>query len=320
MSRKKRNSKLPACDPSQKDPEPASVRIGRLQPHPRQDELFPPLPPHEFDALVQDIGKRGLQQLPDVLPANAAGLPAWTIIAGHQRILAALALGWKEIKVRIRHDLADKSSDEIEEALIADNFFRRQLSRLQQARCMLRLYEIELGRAPGRLCDFEKLEARKRVARKYSCSEKTVSRKLDVLTTPFEIQTAFDTEQLKIDDAVKVAHLPADFQAEIAAKIRDGAAPRKVVKEYIRRKPITTVQKSPLVKVNRLLEEIKELVPSDLDGIAAECPLFFAEDMLRRIEDIQPVIVQLTEALQRAKIRGTESFDQLVNVVRQNRP
>lgn len=290
------------------EPEVISVPIDWLLPHPLQDQMFSPLSPHEFDAFVQDIARRGLQVPLDVLPVNAAGLPEWTIVAGHQRLRAAQALGWTKIKVRVRHDWAEKSAAAIEDELISDNFVRRQLSRLQQAKCMLRLFEIELGRVPGDLLDCEKLDARECVARRFRCSVKTVSRKLDILTTPIEVQNAYDNGQLKIELAVKVAHLPVELLLEIAARIRAGEPARNVAMEYVRRKPIIHVERSPLVRVNKLLQEIAQLVPDDLSSVAAECPLSFAEDMLQKINGVRPLILKLTDALQQAKTRSAAAI------------
>ena len=53
--------------------------------HPLQSSYFDALSDHELRALADDIGRNGLKNLIEILPANAAGLPANTIIDGHQR-------------------------------------------------------------------------------------------------------------------------------------------------------------------------------------------------------------------------------------------
>jgi ParB-like chromosome segregation protein Spo0J len=88
--------------------------IRRLKKHPQQDALFPELPDAEFEAFKQDMQLRKQQKPIEILPDG-------TIVAGHQRVRAAKALGWTEVEVVVRHDLAQRGEDAIVAHLIRDN-------------------------------------------------------------------------------------------------------------------------------------------------------------------------------------------------------
>ncbi len=63
----------------------------------------------EFDlnALIEDIRKNGLREKIQILPKNKAGLPADTILDGHERSRALQKLGQTDTDVVVRYDLAD---------------------------------------------------------------------------------------------------------------------------------------------------------------------------------------------------------------------
>lgn len=93
------------------------VKISELKPHPFNKTIFKDLEGEEFEALKEDIKKRGLQIIPDVSEDNV-------IICGHQRVRACQELGWEEIEVRVKKG----TEDELREHLIKDNVLRRQLN------------------------------------------------------------------------------------------------------------------------------------------------------------------------------------------------
>ncbi len=73
--------------------------IAVLKPHDQQTALFHDLDGPEFDDLVESMGREGLRE-----PIWAT--PDRILIDGHQRVRAAKGLGWTEIKVWVRDDLA----------------------------------------------------------------------------------------------------------------------------------------------------------------------------------------------------------------------
>src|SRR5688572_12633190 len=88
--------------------------IRKLKPHPRQAGTFPDLSEADLAALTADMKANGLQHPVEILPDG-------TILAGHQRFLAAKALGWKTIDVIIRHDLAAGGEKAATAYFISDN-------------------------------------------------------------------------------------------------------------------------------------------------------------------------------------------------------
>ena len=111
--------------------------VDRLRPHPKQGQYFPDAPPHEVAELAADMEANGQLQ-----PVEA--LPDGTIIAGHKRLAAARLLGWTELDVWVRDDLAADPAA-AERRLIEDNLHRRQLGKLGLARCYRALKVLELS-------------------------------------------------------------------------------------------------------------------------------------------------------------------------------
>ena len=96
------------------------VKISELKPHEFNKTVFNDLEGSEFEALKNDIEKRGIQTVIDITEDNK-------IICGHQRIRACKELGIEEAEARV----VKGSEDEIKEHLIKDNILRRQLNDYQ---------------------------------------------------------------------------------------------------------------------------------------------------------------------------------------------
>src|SRR4051812_4344141 len=105
-----------------------SWKLSRLEDHSLQSKYFPEAPAERFAALKTAMA-RG-----EILPPVHV-LPDGTILAGHSRVKAARELGRKTIDVVVRHDLAEAGPEATLEFLLADNQDRRQLSKLDEARC-----------------------------------------------------------------------------------------------------------------------------------------------------------------------------------------
>ena len=112
--------------------------LEKLKPHPRQAELFDDLPSTKRVELAKNMREKGLQH-----PIEA--LPDGTIICGHQRFEAARRLGWKEIDVWVRDDLANQGDTAVQQWMIEDNLLRRQQDPVALARSYKRLKELERG-------------------------------------------------------------------------------------------------------------------------------------------------------------------------------
>lgn len=180
-------------------------KVSQLAPHPKQHQCFEDLPDAELQQLAESMRKCGLNHAIEILPDD-------TIICGHQRVRAARLLGWDDIDVIIRHDLAAAGDEAVEERLVEDNLIRRQLTPLERVRCATLI--------AGRRSDWRVVSAqRDRVATLLHVSLKTATRLLQVALTPTAVQHAYDLGHLPLVLAVRVYHLPVHVQAEIADEI-----------------------------------------------------------------------------------------------------
>jgi len=199
-------------------------KIAKLKDHPKQ-AMFGDLPESELDALAAHMEANGQQDPIEILPDG-------TIIAGHQRVLAAKKLGWKEIDAIIRHDLAEAGEAAIESHFITSNLLRRQLTPLGKVRCIQRLLEIETEDA-GTLAWGTREELKGRVAKSMKLDIRSVNRYLLILNTPVELQSAFDRGDIGITEAGAVSYLADRTKAEIAGRIAAGENAKQVVSGYV---------------------------------------------------------------------------------------
>jgi ParB family chromosome partitioning protein len=201
--------------------------IDNLKPHPRQAVLFGDMPDAELQALCHSIQSRGLDHPIEILPDG-------TIIKGHQRFRACKLLGWSEIPVVVRHDLAAQGDAAVEAELIQDNFDRRHLDDLTLARGIQRLLELERRLPKGRRASpqgdlRDRLAARQQTGK----SGRTVSRLLQMLRTPVEVQQAYSTGKLTRAQVLQVERLSRAAQEDVAKAIRDGQEPADAVAQFV---------------------------------------------------------------------------------------
>src|SRR5271157_3601365 len=185
-SRKTKRVDVEPLTQNQVSPTVRMVKVANLRTHPRQDELVGDMPREEFDALVADIAKNGVQT-PLILMADGR-----TTVAGHQRARAATQCGLVELPSIVRKDLIEADDPRTIELLVGDNLYRRQLSTLQQAKAALHLAEIECDRKGKTLDSVRKPLIDKSVAKRLRCSRKNAQRYISVSKTPDSIQQAFE--------------------------------------------------------------------------------------------------------------------------------
>jgi len=99
------------------------ILIKDLKPH-ALNQIFDYLPEKTYEALKEDIKKRGLK-IPIDITENK------TIVCGCQRVKILNELGIKELKENQYRILKDLTEDQIKEHLIKDNILRRQLTPAQ---------------------------------------------------------------------------------------------------------------------------------------------------------------------------------------------
>lgn len=204
-------------------------KLAKLKPHPRQASMFDDLPEVELEALAEDIAANGLRHPVEILPDG-------TIVAGHQRCRAAKHLGWTEIDVIIRHDLAAQGDDAVEAHFIRDNFTRRQLTPLGRARCLQRLIEVE-GKIPKWNGNAKREALKTEIGKRLNMSGRNVARYLLVLDTPPEVQQAFDTGKLRLVEAGRVSLLAKAKRQALVQRIEAGEDVVKAVKDALAASP-----------------------------------------------------------------------------------
>ncbi len=197
-------------------------KLADLKPHPLQSRFFADLPFHLLRDLAEDMRQRGQKEPLEILPDG-------TIVCGHQRMRAAEMLGWDEIDVWVNHELAAQGDLAVEQRLIEDNLARRNLDKLDQARCYRRLHEMANETPDQRLRHHQRGRIRDIVGSRLGMSGRTLERYLRVLDAPREVQDAFRAGQVSLVNASKVAGLPKEVQQQLADELRAGADPKKTV-------------------------------------------------------------------------------------------
>jgi ParB-like chromosome segregation protein Spo0J len=229
-------------------------KLAELKPHPRQAANFRASLPHEVGELADDLKRNG-----QLCPVEC--LPDGTLIGGHALVAAAKLLGWQQVDVWVRHDLAAQGADASERRLIEDDLTRRHLPPLELARCDKRLKEM--GRRGG-LCQQDKAELRDQIGKKLGMSGRNLDRYLRVLDdTPQEVQDAVSSGKLAVTLAEKVASLPRAGREKVAAEIRSGEDPSEVVCRHVR--PARTTHKKTRDAFNSFMSALARGVP-DLEG------------------------------------------------------
>ena len=226
-----------------------SRRLDELKSHPRQAKLFSDLNEAEFDRLKQSLGK-GLDFPIEITSENV-------VIDGHQRLRAARELGWETIQVWVRDDLMD--SQAVDQRHIEANLDRRQLTRLEQARLIKALCDLERAIRPRRRAAYLG-DVRDRIGKRFGIDGRTAQRWMNLLQTPPEIQNAFSQGKLTMILAEKVSHLGDELRKHVADRIQGGEDPVQAVKEVLMQQGKPGKQSERLRKTVDKLEEIAKLL------------------------------------------------------------
>ena len=239
------------------------IPLADLHGHPRQAELFGDLPDTEFEALVEDIRKRG-QQVPIQV------LPDGTIASGHQRVRAAKLLGWTHIDAIVRHDLAALGKDAVVEELIRENVHRRHLDDFAKARCYKAMNTLMLAR--GARASKEGIGLRDLVAQQlgFDIGGKTLERLALLLDLPPPLQDALASKRITKGLAMRILKEPSATQQKIAADIMAGIQKAALIHKYGLVTP--KMAKSARTALSRLVKVSAAelpLVTTELDALAS---------------------------------------------------
>jgi ParB family chromosome partitioning protein len=263
-------------------------KLADLKPHPRQAGLFHEAQHDPGDkGLADDMRLNGLQCPVEILPDG-------TILCGHRRTRVAQALGWDEIGVWVRDDLAANPAA-AELRLIEDNLNRRHLGPLELARCYQRLSDLarDIPRAERREC--QKGDVRDVIAQKLGGSGRNLDRYLKVLGAPPAVQRAVEAKELSIQEGGAVAVMPKEVKEEVARRIEAGENPKDVVKGVLPKK-VATHRKARTAL--RVLARSLEAGIQDLVGRVGEVKSIGASEA----ELYRAAIDLLTAILERAQV------------------
>ena len=296
---------LPGADERQAVDSPArhvqKWKVCDLKPYPLQGHFFTDESEEADLDLAANMQKNGQRDPIEILPDG-------TIIKGHRRTAAAKHNGWKTVDVVVRHDLVGNEKA-IEEEFLEDNYMRRQLSRLQRARCAKRL--MELAKA-GKLTVHQeaalKGKTRDKIGRLLDMSGESVGRWLRILETPLEVQLAFDAKKLGVELAARVKGLDQEVQQKIAAKIkRRGIEHAKaIVTKHLPKRAETP--KGPDKVCMKFMQAIHEVIEEGLmdnvDGIH-----WLSQEDLAPLRDADRLIRKLKTRVQERIQEEEEDLD-----------
>jgi hypothetical protein len=244
--------------------------IEGLKQHHRQATTFHELDGAEFDDLVASLAREGLREPIEVTPDGM-------IIDGHQRKRAAVRLGWTEVTVRVRNDLAgDRTA--IDLAHLRANKTRRQLDGLDKVRVTRREMELERGRTWAEFSAPEQEQLRDLLGKNYGYSSRHAQRLINILTAPMAVQQAVSRGLLPVVEADGVSRLGWTKQLQIAREIEAGGDPAEIVAPYL------AARKRP-ARPDDAFERLMAAVERGLDGLEG------SEDQIRpSISDIGAVL------------------------------
>lgn len=198
-------------------------KVADLRENPHQQELFGDLPNAQLDELAADMNANGQRDPVEILPDG-------TVIDGHQRWRAAVKLGWTEVDVVVRDDLATASEDAVEQHMINVNLHRRQMDPLAIARVYKRAKQIERGWDRDEFSPWGRGELRDRLAKRLGAkSGRTLDRYLRLLDAPRSVQDAVSRGALPMQTAFQVLLMGPHQQEAIARAIAAGQDPRAVI-------------------------------------------------------------------------------------------
>ncbi|MBQ7170992.1 MAG: ParB/RepB/Spo0J family partition protein [Clostridia bacterium] len=176
------------------------IPLERIQPNPSQPRRI--FSEATIASLADSIRQYGLIQPVTVRPSGlVGGEPLYEIVEGERRFRAAKLLGLREIPCVIVNTDSRRSA----EIALTENVVREDLNMFEEANAIASLIEIySLSRAE--------------VAKKLSCSEEEVGRKLSVLRLSQEERAAVISNSLSRRHVAAILRLKSDEQRRMALK------------------------------------------------------------------------------------------------------
>ena len=192
------------------------------------------------------------------------------VIDGHQRLREAKELGWEKIEVWVRDDLEDERA--INQRHIEANLERRQLTKLEQARLIKAMYDLERRERPRRRAD-QPGDIRDRIAKRFGIDGRTAERWMNLLDTPPAIQEAVSQDKLTMTLAEKVSHLTNDLKQLVADRIEGGEPVVQVVKTVLAQKAEPKKQREMQPERRQTCVEVLDEIAELLDKVEVDTDL-----------------------------------------------
>lgn len=282
--------------------------IADLHEHPEQHDLIGDVLDGELNDLVESIRRNGLQHPIEILPDG-------TVVAGHQRLRAVKLLGWTEVDVIVRHDLAQAGEDAVVTYLIEDNLHRRQMNPLAVARAYHHLKEIERDRSYEELGYDDRRDIRDRIAERLGdqYSGRTLDRYEQLLDMPRVVQDAVIAKTLPLTLAVKITRLREAHKRAIADRIEAGEPAKTVVEEYVQPRNSSggnDSEPTPHALYRRLVDSLSDSVEGlpryveDVAGSARD-----STEVISVLERSSELIDRLREAETACRDGAFDAFD-----------
>ncbi len=271
--------------------------ITELKPHPDQDEYWGNLSDLEFEKLKNSIATIGMA---NPILVDETG----QVIDGHQRLRACEALGHTEILVRVL-------ASDTEEHFIANNWCRRNVTQVDKARVVTKLFLKRQASLPS----YKRrgnVELRKELAEALGVDERTVSRYLQIGRLPMPIQLAVARDALTQTQAIKIDGLSQSQQNAIAARIEAGEDADVVAREYLKPNPTKTPKSVRPPSIGDHYSDLLETLADYLDDF---------EEHASELSDTVCVGVDVAELLKKASqfLLGMSECTQQANDQRSDR-
>ena len=322
------SAKSPSRVDHLREPVVADLAVTSLAMYPAQTAIYGDLSGKAMQTLRQSMEADGQRDPIVVLPPdNAAGLPGFTILDGHQRVAVAEALGWPTIRAVVRWDLVAASIEEVHRLFLRMNFVRRQLSPMQQALVIVAMREAMTDRRRKYFNADDWRAVRDQIAEQLGISGRNAMRYVRVLNTPLAIQIAVRDGRLTcLSLAERIETLPQEQQEEIAAQIvsiDDPAKAKALVESYLPKPRTKKTLKADFEKLVKALSEAQESFGDRISDIThaswreyiarLEPGLQMLERLVAQLRSIDPdadPLRDMADTMSEAKARNTGPGDQ----------
>jgi ParB family transcriptional regulator, chromosome partitioning protein len=227
-----------------------SLPVNSIKYHPKNHLYFRDLDKAMKDKLMEDMRDNG-QINPIIVKKNED--ITYTVLAGHQRLIAARRLNWQQIKAIV----IEVSEYEAEKLLIRDNLFRRHMGGMELARAL---------EAYSKLSDNQTKKSIRQIADEIGENRNTIHFYMKLNTLIPEIQQLVEEKKLSATAAQAFTSLNEEEQRKSFEVLGESliGIKKKELEEEIRKQYDNALLEAETEKTqikterDKLLTEIKE--------------------------------------------------------------